>query len=99
MTTAPSFFHQWIIQRLIRLIGIPAEDQDLAYFVAAPIGVLMPSCDPAQPDFLLIRRTNAAIIHDRRVHGVPHLLAEVLLPSNPEQDLDTKLDVYARRRA
>ncbi len=96
MTTAPSFFHQWIVQRLIRLVGIPIEDQELAYFVTAPIGVLMPGCDPVQPDFLLIRRTNAAIIHDRRVRGVPDLIAEVLSPSNPEQDLDTKRDAYAR---
>ena len=96
MTTAPSFFHQWIVQRLIRLVGIPVEDQELAYFVTAPIGVLMPGCDPVQPDFLLIRRTNAAIIHDRRVGGVPDLITEVLSPSNPEQDLDTKRDAYAR---
>src|SRR5262245_25725719 len=55
MTTAPSFFHQWIVQRLIRLVGFPAEDQGLAYFVSAPVGVLMPGCDPVQPDFLLVR--------------------------------------------
>ena len=30
MTTAPSNFHQWIVKRLERYIGIPAEDQGLA---------------------------------------------------------------------
>ncbi|GAB4201988.1 MAG: hypothetical protein OHK0022_24640 [Roseiflexaceae bacterium] len=96
MTTAPSFFHQWIVQRLVRLVGIPAEDQGLAYFVTAPVGVLMPGCDPVQPDFLLVRREHAAIIYDRRVRGTPDLIVEVLSPSNPEQDLDTKRSAYAR---
>ena len=31
MTTAPSFFHQWIVNRLERHITIPAEDQGLAF--------------------------------------------------------------------
>src|SRR5437762_4406973 len=63
MTTAPSNFHQWIITRLLRFVGFPAEDAGLAYPFIALIGVLMPDCDPVQPDFLLVRRANAAIIH------------------------------------
>ncbi|NNJ10670.1 Uma2 family endonuclease [Chloroflexales bacterium ZM16-3] len=96
MTTAPSFFHQWVVQRLVRLIGIPAEDRGLAYFSVAPIGLLMPGCDPVQPDFLLVRQANAGIIADRRIRGVPDLIAEVLSPSNPEQDTEIKRDAYAR---
>ena len=37
MTTAPSNFHQWIIQQLIRYVGIPATDTGLAFFAFAPI--------------------------------------------------------------
>ncbi|MCX7791525.1 MAG: Uma2 family endonuclease [Chloroflexaceae bacterium] len=36
------------------------------------------------------------IIHDRRVHGVPALIVEVLSPSNPAQDLVVKRGAYAR---
>lgn len=96
MTTAPSFFHQWISGRLMRLLGIPFEDQGLGYYITAPIGLLMPGCDPVQPDFMLIRRANASIIHDQRVRGVPDLIVEVLSPSNPEQDTDIKRGAYAR---
>lgn len=96
MTTSPSNFHQWINSRLLRFVGHPAEDMDLAYAFTAPIGVLMPSCDPVQPDFLLVRQDNAAIIHDRRIRGAPDLIAEVLSPTNPEQDTDTKRGAYAR---
>jgi Uma2 family endonuclease len=56
----------------------------------------MPGCEPVQPDFLLVRQTNAAIIADRRIREVPDLLVEVLSPSNPEQDTETKRGAYAR---
>lgn len=96
MTTAPSFFHQWIIQRLLEATGLPFQQQGLGYYIVSPIGLLMPGCDPVQPDFMLIRRENASIIHDRRVRGVPDLIVEVLSPSNPEQDTDVKRGAYAR---
>lgn len=96
MTTAPSFFHQWIISRLLRYVGIPLEDQGLAFAATAPIGLLMPGCDPVQPDFVLVRQSNAAIIADRRIRGVPDLLVEVLSPGNSEQDTEIKRRAYAR---
>ena len=96
MTTSPSFFHQWIVGRLLRFVGLPAEDAGLAYAISAPVGVLMPGCDPVQPDFLLVRQDRAAIIHDRRIRGVPDLIAEVLSPTNPEQDIELKRRAYAR---
>jgi len=95
-TTAPSYFHQWIVRRLDRYIGVPLEQQELAYAATAPIGVLMPGCDPVQPDFVLVRRDRAGIISERRIRGTPDLIAEVLSPSNPEQDTIIKRRVYAR---
>src|SRR5436853_6023849 len=76
MTTAPSNFHQWIIQQLIRYVGIPATDTGLAFFAFAPIGLLMPGCDPVQPDFLLVLKERAAIFADRRIRGVPDLIVD-----------------------
>lgn len=96
MATSPSTFHQWIISRLFRLVGFPLEDRGEVFTLAAPIGVLMPGCDPVQPDFLLVRRSNAGIIADRRIRGAPDLIVEVLSPSNPEQDTAIKRGAYAR---
>ncbi|PDW03699.1 Uma2 family endonuclease [Candidatus Viridilinea mediisalina] len=96
MTTAPSNFHQWIIRMLDRYIGTPAELRGDLYVLTAPIGLLMPGCDPVQPDFLLVRRERAGIIADRRVRGVPDLIAEVLSPTHPEQDTKIKCAAYAR---
>lgn len=96
MTTAPSYFHQWIIQGLQEYIGIPVRRQKLGFAVAAPIGVLMPSCQPVQPDFVVVLQSNAAIIYDRRIRGVPDVMIEVLSPSNAVFDEDVKFEAYAR---
>ncbi len=96
MTTAPSFFHQSIILNLYDLVGAPAKQQGVAYVVLAPVGVIMPGSDPVQPDFLLVLKENAAIIHDRRVRGVPDLIVEVLSPGSVDYDEGVKLEAYAR---
>ncbi|MBC8160942.1 MAG: Uma2 family endonuclease [Roseiflexaceae bacterium] len=96
VTTAPSNFHQWIISRLFRHVGNVLEDRGWGYAFTAPIGLLMPGCDPVQPDFVLISRANAHIIANRRIRGVPDLIAEVVSPGSVEQDARTKRAAYAR---
>ena len=36
MSTSPSVFHQWIISRLMRLVGFPLQDDQLAYAFTSP---------------------------------------------------------------
>ncbi|MBZ0316730.1 MAG: Uma2 family endonuclease [Anaerolineae bacterium] len=91
----PSFYHQWINQNLIGYIGFPANQQGLAFAVTAPIGVFMPGCDPVQPDFVVVKKERAAIIHDRRIYGIPDLIVEILSPSNRAYDETTKMNAYA----
>lgn len=96
MTTAPSFFHQWIIQRLYRSVGTPAEDAGLAICAFAPIGVLLPTGAAVQPDFLIVLRQRAAIIHEGRIRGVPDLIVEVISPGSADYDEGVKLEAYAQ---
>lgn len=96
MSTSPSYFHQWIIRRLDHFLGIPAEERGLAFGGTAPIGLLMPGCDPVQPDFVLVKAENAAIIHDRRIRGVPDLIIEVLSPGNSDYDKNVKKSAYEK---
>ncbi|NJL05562.1 MAG: Uma2 family endonuclease [Chloroflexaceae bacterium] len=96
MTTAPSNFHQWIVQVLVEYIALPARQRGLAYSFFAPIGVLMDGCDPVQPDFVVIRRERAHIIREGRIRGVPDLIIEVLSPSNRAYDEQTKRAAYAQ---
>lgn len=108
ITTAPGSFHQWITGRLWHFVGIPLEDRGVAYAYSAPIVVLMPGCNPVQPDFLLVRHERAGIIRDGRIYGPPDLIVEILPPAilehdtltypapGPEHDTDTKRQAYAR---
>jgi Uma2 family endonuclease len=96
MTTAPSSFHQWIVQELVEHIGIPAKNQGLAFTFPAPIGVIMPGCDPVQPDFVVVLASRMSIIRDRRIRGVPDIVVEILSPGSTAFDQQVKLEAYAR---
>ena len=64
----------WIVKRLERYLGTPAEDQGLAFGFPGPVGVLMPGSDPVQPDYVVVLATNAAILRERWIIGVPDLI-------------------------
>ncbi len=98
MTTAPSNFHQWIVARLYRNIGIPAEDQGYAYTFLAPVGVIMPGCAPVQPDVIVVLKDNADIIQQGKIYGVPDVIIEVQSPGNASYDEKIKLVAYAQAR-
>jgi Uma2 family endonuclease len=96
MTTAPSSFHQWIVNRLVRYIAIPAEDQGLGFGFPGPIGVIMPGCDPVQPDFVVVLASRTSIFREGRIMGAPDLIVEILSRGTKAYDQEVKLDAYAR---
>jgi Uma2 family endonuclease len=96
MTTAPSFFHQWIVSRITRVLQTQLEDRGISIVAFAPIGLLMPGCDPVQPDIVVVRSEDRDMIYDRRINGVPALIVEVLSPGNAEKDATIKRAAYAR---
>lgn len=95
MSTTPSNFHQWIITSLIQYIALPVKEQGIGFAFPAPIGLMMPGCDPVQPDFVLVLRDNAGIIHDGKIRGTPDLIIEVQSPGNVSYDEKVKLPAYA----
>jgi len=96
MTTAPSFFHQWIASRIIRMLQAQIEDAGVGLVAFAPIGLLMPGCDPVQPDIVVVRSEDRGMIYNRRINGVPALIVEILSPRNAEKDTAIKRAAYAR---
>jgi Uma2 family endonuclease len=96
MTTAPSSFHQWIVQQLFLELHTQITQPGAGFTFVAPIGVLMPGCDPVQPDLVVVRAEDSAMIADRRIRGVPTLLVEVLSPASVETDTEIKRRAYAR---
>src|ERR1700752_3418966 len=69
MTTAPSYFHQWIIRQIARVLFEYVDDAGIGLTAWAPIGVFMPGCDPIQPDLVAVRTADVSIIHNRRING------------------------------
>src|SRR5574341_111388 len=96
VTKSPKPIHQWTIKRLNQLLGDAAEEQNIATYYFAPIGVIMPGCDPVQPDFVMIRMDRLSIVRAQRIEGVPDLIAEVLSPGTADFDEGLKLEAYAR---
>jgi Uma2 family endonuclease len=95
MTTAPSNFHQWIIQQFVERVGLPARQQQQAFYFVAPIGVLLGPRVAVQPDFVLVRQARAGIIRGGRIRGAPDLVVEVLSPGNTSHEQETKYQAYA----
>lgn len=96
VSKAPGIPHETILLNLYDSVGYPARQQKLARVYLANAGVLMPGCDPAQPDFIVVLEKRASIIRERGVYGVPDLLGEILSPGTRKYDEDVKLKVYAR---
>ena len=96
MTTAPSSYHQYITKQIARVLLAQIDDAGVGETLWAPIGVIMPGCEPVQPDLVVVRAADRGIFQDRRIRGVPALIVEILSPSNPDQDLDVKRKAYAR---
>lgn len=96
MTTAPKFFHQWIISRIVRLLQMQVEESGFGLVIFAPIGLLMPGCDPVQPDILVVRAEDRDMIYGGRIHTVPALIVEVLSSGNSATDTHIKRAAYAR---
>src|SRR5688572_15792883 len=55
MTTAPSSFHQWIVQQLHLALHGQLQTTGFGFVFISPIGLFMPGCDPVQPDVLVVR--------------------------------------------
>jgi Uma2 family endonuclease len=96
VSTSPSLFHNWIVRRLDRLVGAPAEDAGLGFAGVIEVGVFMPGCDPVQPDFFFVRSDQPLKPPGKHVDGVPDLIIEVLSPGNRDYDLDIKHRAYER---
>ena len=96
MSTAPSFFHQWVVRQALLALHEQVDRPGLGTTIMAPIGVFMPGCDPVQPDLLVVAAADRGIIRGGRIEGVPVLLVEVQSPSSVGYDDRVKRQAYAR---
>jgi Uma2 family endonuclease len=89
----PGVFHQWIIGQLLQYLAFPAK---LNGFGLHNASVILSQSNALVPDFVFVKSENAAIMVDKRIRGVPDLIAEVLSPGNKDYDESIKLTAYAK---
>jgi Uma2 family endonuclease len=97
MSTAPSFFHQWVVRQTLLALHEQVDRPGLGTTIMAPIGVFMPGCDPVQPDLLVVSAAEHGIIRGGRIEGVPTLLVEV--QSRRRVGYDQRVKRHADARA
>ena len=96
MSSAPRPLHQLVSRLTERALYEQIDNRGVGITLHAPIGLFMPGCDPVQPDLLVIRTEDMAIIRQEGIEGIPALLVEILSPSNRNHDLLIKRVAYAR---
>jgi Uma2 family endonuclease len=65
------------------------------YVLSAPVDLFVAAANPVQPDIMIVLPDRLSIMSERGLEGPPNLVVEILSPSNPNRDLETKRNLYA----
>ena len=95
VTPSPTYRHQRILTNLFLTLHEYVQKYALGEVCIAPLDVIFPSDEVAQPDILFISNANRGIIQDR-IRGVPDFVVEIVSSVCPERDRIVKRDLYAR---
>jgi len=100
VSTQPSLEHQYATHMVGLRLGTWNEQTGLGVILPAPGGIFADD-DNAAPDVVWLskQRLRAVVGEDRKLHGPPELIVEVLSPGaeNARRDRDAKLKLYSRR--
>ena len=95
VTPAPSTYHQ-LVSRRIQFLFYELERSGQGQIYDAPVDLLIPGADPAQPDLVYLTPEQEALITRRGIEGVPELVVEILSPSTATRDRVHKLHIYRK---
>lgn len=96
VSPAPSPLHQTVSRRLQFVLMQTLEEPGIAWVFNAPIDLILSHTDVVQPDLVLVRREQRALITRRGIEGVPDVVVEILSPGGSERDERLKHALYAR---
>ena len=98
MTPAPGTGHQYVVQRLLRILAEYVERNDLGLVLDSPLDVILSKETTVQPDIVHVDRSRLGRARKRGIDGAPTLLVEVISPTRPTFDRREKKKLYARHR-
>lgn len=96
VTPAPGTEHQAALANLFGVLHPHVRRGRLGVIFFAPVDVLFPGAQPAQPDLVFVRRERRAIVTRRAIEGVPDLIVEALSPTTEKVDRGKKYQIYER---
>ena len=97
MAPSPNTKHQRALRRWVAAFEsrLSQVDQPGELFFA-PTDLILAYGTTVQPDMFFVTNDRGHIITLRGCEGPPDLVVEILSPSNPARDLETKRELYAR---
>lgn len=95
VTPAPSSYHQKVSRR-IQFLFYELEREGRGEIYNAPVDLLIPGGQPAQPDLVYLTSEQLQFVTKRGIEGVPELVVEILSPSTATRDRVMKLHLYRR---
>lgn len=96
VTPAPYLRHQAIVGNLQFRLRSHLETNPVGILFAAPCDVVLSEFNVVQPDLVFVATTNAGVLTEANIQGVPDLVIEVLSPSTRKVDLTVKKKLYER---
>ena len=97
MAPFPNTKHQRALRRWVAGFEVHlSQVGQLDELFFAPTDLILGDGTTVQPDMFFVANDRGHIITLRGCEGPPDLVVEVLSPSNPARDLETKRELYAR---
>ena len=97
MAPSPNTKHQRALRRWVAGFELHlSQIGQLGELFFAPTDLILGDGTTVQPDMFFVTTDRGHIITLRGCEGPPDLVVEVLSPSNPARDLETKRELYAR---
>jgi Uma2 family endonuclease len=96
VTPAPGSDHQSISGELLTDLVTKVQRRRLGRVFVAPYDVHLAPGTVVQPDIVVVHRKNRGLIGAAKLTGVPDLLIEIVSPSRPNYDRETKRLRYQR---
>jgi Uma2 family endonuclease len=96
VTASPIPLHQIASGNFMFALERVVRSKRLGWVFSAPVDVYFTPEDNVVPDVCFVRRDRLSIIGEKKIEGVPDLIAEVLSPSTRSRDRGLKKALYAR---